>query len=99
MLICIIRIETLPSTSPKVGEVISVAPLKVKWGEQIVITVDKLVLPKLFTSGYKIPNRYQDPEGRMIDEYLEWKVDLRIGDRLILVPDEYLKTWYVFDVI
>lgn len=35
----------------------------------------------------------------MIDEYLEWKVDLRLGDRLILVPDEYLKIWYVFDVI
>jgi len=88
-----------PSTSFRVGRVVEVGPLKLQWGDSILINEDKLVIPKRFTSGYELPNRWQDRNGNIIEDTVLWKVELSVGDQLIIAPDEDLKMWYIIDLI
>jgi len=91
--------RNLPSTSLRVGEVVGINPLRVQWGDSIIISEEKLVIPKLFTTGYPIPNRWQDTSGNMIDDTLVWKITLSPGDYVVIAPDEYLKVWYIIDLL
>jgi hypothetical protein len=92
-----------PSTAPKIGEVVETNPLKIKWGDSIIINEDKLFLPKVYKSGhdFEIPNRYQDTNGNMINEEIDWnmKITLSVGDKVIIVPDEHYKMFYLVDVL
>jgi len=91
--------QNMPATSLRIATVVASDPLKLQWGDNIVITGDSLIVPKLYTSGVKIPNRYMSAGGGMVDEELTWKVNLQSGDKVIVAPDEYLKLWYVVDHI
>ncbi len=88
-----------PSTAPRIAEIVAVNPIKVQWGASVVLTEDRLRLPTLYSEGYLIPNRYQNTNGSMVDETLLWKPELQIGDKVLIVPDEFLKIWYVIDKV
>ncbi|WP_232058228.1 DUF2577 family protein [Cohnella abietis] len=38
--------QNRPSTAPRVGDVVETTPLKIQWGDQILLTEDKLLLPR-----------------------------------------------------
>ncbi|WP_144932228.1 DUF2577 family protein [Paenibacillus sp. 32O-W] len=84
-----------PSTAPRIGIVVESEPLKIKWGDNVIITQDKLIVPQLYTAGYEIPNRWQDPHGNIVDDTLIWRVELKPSDQVMIAPDEALKTWYL----
>lgn len=84
-----------PSTACRVGTVVSVSPLKIQWGEHIVLTADKLVVPKLYREGYNIPCRWQDTTGNRIDAEMTLKVELKKGDKVMIAPDADMKLFYV----
>ncbi|MFD2614502.1 DUF2577 domain-containing protein [Paenibacillus gansuensis] len=88
-----------PSTAPRIGVVITSTPLKIRWGDQIHITEDKLYVPKLYREGIKIPNRYKNIDGSMVDEMILWKIALKPGDQVLIMPDENLRQWYVIDAL
>ncbi|WP_274363708.1 DUF2577 family protein [Paenibacillus thermotolerans] len=88
-----------PSTALRIGVVVSSNPIKIKWGESVILTEDKLILPKLYTDGVMIPNRYRDTNGQMVDEELLWKLNLENGQKVVIAPDEHLKNWFLIDVI
>lgn len=88
-----------PSTSPRIGEVVSVQPLKISVGDQIVLQEDKLYLPKLYRDGYMIPNKYIDTNGQVNEDPILWKLDFSIGDNVIISPDENLKMWFVSEIL
>jgi hypothetical protein len=87
------------STAPQIGTVVKVDPLEISWGDGILIKADKLFLPKLYLTGHLIPNRYKDTNGSMVDETLTWKVELSIGDRVVVIPDQNYKMFYLVDVL
>ncbi|MFH5187679.1 DUF2577 family protein [Paenibacillus sp. TAB 01] len=88
-----------PSTSLRMGRVVETNPLAVQWGDSIILKADKLIMPRIFTDGLQIPNRWQDANGNMVDDTVLWKIPLSVGDQLILAPDEYLQMWYVIDLV
>jgi hypothetical protein len=87
-----------PSTAPRTGKVVGVNPLKIQWGEHIVLTEDQIIVPTIFKQGVEIPNRYMNTEGAMVEEKLVFKPELKKGDKVIIIPDESLQLWYLFDV-
>ncbi|MBU7320270.1 DUF2577 family protein [Paenibacillus oleatilyticus] len=84
-----------PSVALRTGEVVELNPLKIQWGENVILTEDKLVLPEVYTTGYQIPNRYMNTNGSMVEETIPWKLSFAVGDKVVISPDEYLKIWYV----
>ncbi|MED4599865.1 DUF2577 family protein [Paenibacillus validus] len=88
-----------PSTAPRIGTVADINPLKIQWGDHIILAEGKLFIPKIYREGYMIPNRYQATDGSMVEETILWKIDLAVGDKVIIIPDENLKMWYIVDAI
>jgi len=86
-----------PSTTPRIGVVATVSPLKIKWGDHVILTEDKLYIPKIYREGVMIPNRWQDTNGNMVEDEILWKVELEAGDRVIIAPDEHYKMWYLIE--
>lgn len=86
-----------PSTAPRVGTVLEASPLKIQWGDNVLLTEDKLFVPRTFRDGYIIPYRWQDTNGNMVDDETIFKVSLDPGDKVIIIPDEYLKMWYIVE--
>ncbi|MFD3271526.1 DUF2577 family protein [Paenibacillus dendritiformis] len=84
-----------PSSAPREATVVETSPLKIKWGDSVVLTDDKLVVPKLYGAGYKIPYRWQDTEGNMVEAEAVFKVELKAGDKVIIAPDQDLKLFYL----
>lgn len=88
-----------PSTAPRIGTVVEVNPLKVQWGDHVILTEDKLLIPKLYSEGHMIPNRYQDTNGNMVEDTILWKIEFAKGDKVVVIPDEYLKMWYLIEIL
>jgi hypothetical protein len=92
-----------PDASPKIAEVIGINPLKIQWGVGIILTEQKLHIPKKFNSGipYKTINRYQDTNGVFNDIEIDqvFKIDLSVGDNVIIIPDSNYKMFYVIDLL
>lgn len=87
------------STAPRICVVVGTNPLLLQWGQNIVIDSDKIILPRLYSAGIQVARSYLGPSGDAVNENLMWKIDLQIGDRVIVAPDEGLKTWYLIDQI
>lgn len=92
-----------PDTSPQIAEVIEVSPIKIKWGDNIILNKEKLHVPKKFDAGipYKTINRYQDVNGVFhdieIDQLL--KINLSVGDKVFVIPDIDYKMFYLVDLL
>lgn len=84
-----------PSTACRIGTVIATSPLKIKWGEKIILTDDQLVIPRLYKEGYPIPYQWQNTKGEMIAEKIIMKVELKKGDQVIIAPDDDLQLFYM----
>lgn len=92
-----------PSTHVRLAEVISISPVRLRWGEGIILENDKLVIPQIYKEGYEIPfsYRYMNTAGNMTTETekLKLKIELTIGDKVTVAPDEHWKQWYIIDKV
>lgn len=81
-----------------VGEIISATPLKVKWGESIIIDEKDLVIGNILKTGFSV--EYTDDNGTgVITKSIAIVNPLSIGDKVIILPDVDFKTWYVIDKV
>lgn len=87
------------SNAPRICTVVNVDPLRIQWGQNIVIDGEKIFLPRIYHTGIPIPNRYQTYSGGMVEEQLTLKIDLQLGDRVMVAPDETLQNWYLIDLV
>lgn len=92
-----------PSASPMIAEVVEANPLKIKWGENIILDKQKLHIPKKFDTGipYTTINRYQDTLGVFHDIEIDqvFLINLSVGDSVIIIPDTDYKMFYLIDLL
>ncbi|SFB62559.1 Protein of unknown function [Cohnella sp. OV330] len=86
------------STVPRIGVVVETDPLVIRWGDRILITEDKMHLPKVYREGVMIPNRWMDAGGNMVEDTILWKKSFMVGDEVVIAPGDQLKEWFVFDL-
>nr|WP_285862125.1 DUF2577 domain-containing protein [Brevibacillus sp. MER 51] len=125
-----------PSTAPRVGTVVSVTPLKIQYGDSIILERRHLVIGESLMPGYKrtveltelqmsgldekfpvtivfyrssgttqeritkldIPiTDKPDSQENKIKATITYIDGLKVGDQVILQPDESLKLWFVKD--
>lgn len=111
-----------PSTAPKVGEVISVQPLRIKYGESIILESRHLIVADHVMNGYQrqleLTGASSDggnisfhltgsppPQDYTITNLslpnltatLTYTDRLKAGDKVIMIPETDLKTWFVID--
>lgn len=124
-----------PSTAPRVGTVISVSPLKIQYGDSIILESRHLIIAESLVEGYKrtlelttvhmkgdeskypakisfyrpsgditeritdidIPITVPDSDNNKIKATVTFTDGLKVGDRVILQPDESMKLWFVVD--
>lgn len=78
------------------GIVLSTEPLKVRWGENVIIESKDLIIANLLKNGFTV--EYQDNNGLTIELKTMTIVNpLQNGDEVIMIPDKQYKTWYVLD--
>lgn len=76
------------------GNVISIDPLQVQFGDSIILTKDHLVINKLLAEGFTV--QYADDNGSgTVMRDLTIKDPLQVGDAVILFPDKDHKVWYL----
>ncbi len=81
-----------------VGEVLSAAPLKIKWGDSIIIEEKNLIVANLLKNGFVV--QYTDDTGSgIVSRNLTIKNPLGVGDKVIILPDLDFRTWYVIDKV
>ena len=79
-----------PSTAPRIGTVVSVDPIKVQWGDRVVLGEDKLVIPRLYHEGLKIT---------IGGSTYTVMPPIAVGDNVMIAPNEDLKTWYLLGIV
>lgn len=80
------------------GKVISTSPLKISWGDSVVLENDKLVVANLLKNGFNVD--YLDDNGTTITtKTVTIKNSLQQGDTVIMVPDSEYKLFYVIDKV
>ncbi|ASJ54197.1 hypothetical protein BP422_11955 [Brevibacillus formosus] len=125
-----------PSTAPRVGTVVSVTPLKIQYGDSVILERRHLVIGESLMPGYKrtveltelqmsgldekfpvtiafyrngssiqeritklavpITDNPDSPENK-IKATITYTDGLKVGNQVILQPDESLKLWFVKD--
>jgi hypothetical protein len=76
------------------GKVISTSPLKVQFGDSIVLSKDHLVVNRLLAEGFTV--NYEDDNGTTtVTKSITIQDPLQVGDSVILIPDIDHKTWYL----
>lgn len=81
-----------------VGEVLSLSPLKIQWGENIIIEEKDLVVAKLLKGGFTV--QYTDDTGSGTVTRNQQVVNpLQVGDEVIMLPDVEFKMFYVIDKV
>lgn len=72
------------------GKVISASPLKVQFGESIILDSTHLIIDRLLAEGF--PVQYDD---NGTTKTLTIQDPLQVGDAVILIPDSEFQTWYL----
>lgn len=80
------------------GEVISASPLKVKWGENIILEGNSLVVSNLLKTGFRLEYT-DDAYTSVITRQLQVINPLKVGDKVIMLPDTDFKIFYVIDKV
>lgn len=125
-----------PSTAPRVGTVVSITPLKIQYGESVILERRHLIIGESLMPGYKRTIELTELQMSGLDEKYPAKISfyrssgdiqeritklaipitdnpdslenkikatitytdgLKVGDQVILQPDESLKLWFVKD--
>ena len=87
--------ETIGITT---GKVESTSPLKISWGDSVVLDNDKLIVANLLLNGFSVD--YLDDNGTtIITRTVTIKNPLQQGDTVIMVPDSEYKLFYVIDKV
>jgi hypothetical protein len=79
-----------PSTAPRIGKVVSTSPLKVQWGDRVLLEEDRLVVPRMLRDGLEVT-----VEGSTYTILSP----ITAGDEVLIAPDEDLKTWYILGIL
>jgi len=80
------------------GTVISASPLRVQWGDLVILEAESLVVASLVKTGFTVEYTDENETGTTTKEVTI--VDpLEAGDEVILVPDVDLKRWYIIDKV
>lgn len=76
------------------GNVISVSPLQVQFGDSIILDASHLIVNRILAEGFTVD--YEDDNGTSITtKTITIKDPLQVGDKVILIPDSEHKTWYL----
>ena len=80
------------------GKVVSTNPLKISWGDSVVLDNDKLIVANLLKNGFSVD--YLDDNGTSTTtRTLTIRNSLQQGDTVIMIPDSNYKLWYVIDKV
>lgn len=80
------------------GEVISASPLKVKWGENIILEGKSLIVSNLLKTGFTLEYT-DDAYTSVLTKPLQVINPLQVGDQVIMLPDTDFKIFYVIDKV
>ncbi len=81
-----------------VGEVLSASPLRIKYGNDVILEQRHLSVSYSLLNG--ISGEYEDDNGITIEtKTVTVKHQLQPGDKVMMFPDKELKRWYVFDKV
>jgi len=81
-----------------VGEVISASPLRIKYGNGAIMEPRHISISYSLLNG--ISGEYEDNNGTTIEtKTVTVKHSLQPGNKVMMIPDNSLKRWYVFDKV
>jgi hypothetical protein len=80
------------------GKVISASPLKIQWGQNIIIEEENLLVANILKTGFTVTYTDTTIEAST-DRSLTIKNPLEVGDEVILLPDTDFKKFYVIDKV
>lgn len=79
-----------------IGEVISVNPIRIKYGTSIILDTSHLIFADSLINGYA--GEYTDNNGTTIEtKTVTVRSELQAGNKVIMIPSNDFKKWYVLD--
>jgi hypothetical protein len=80
------------------GTVIGIDPLRIQYGDGIVLEPRHLAVSYSLLNGYT--GQYTDSNGSSsTTKEVTCKYELQAGDKVMMIPDNALKKWYVIDKV
>ncbi len=80
------------------GEVIDTSPIRIKYGENIILESRHLHIAFSLINGYT--GEYGDDNGvSVVNKEVTVKNELVVGDRVMMIPDGTFKKWFVIDKV
>ncbi len=85
------------------GEVIGVSPLRIQYGDRVILEQRHLVVADSLVSGYT--GEYTDNDtisdvGLVVTTKTVTTTNpLQVGNKVIMIPDNSMKKWYVIDKV
>jgi hypothetical protein len=80
------------------GDVISVNPVRIKYGDNIILEAKHLYIADSLISGYS--GEYTDDNGTTTEtKNVTVKNSLQVGDKVMMIPDTSFKYWYIIDKV
>lgn len=83
-----------PNINITIGRVISISPLRIGYGESVILESRHLHVASALIDGYT--GNYEDSG---VQRTLTVKVELKKGDKVMLIPDNTMKKWFVIDKV
>lgn len=81
-----------------VGEVLSASPLRIQYGDSIILEERHLIVADSLVNGFT--GEYEDDNGSAVEtKTITVKNPLEQGDQVILIPDTEFKTWFLLDKV
>jgi hypothetical protein len=77
-----------------IADVVSTSPLRIKYGDSIILQSDKLILNNILKDGFTVEYTDTSDSGTATKQ-ITIKDSLQIGDKVMIVPDNDFKLWYV----
>ncbi|HZG79957.1 MAG TPA: DUF2577 family protein [Brevibacillus sp.] len=73
-------VRSIPNTAPRVGTVVSIAPLKVQWGDSILLESHKLIVAEHLMPGYTRNVELTDMKMSGLDDEYPAKIGFLVND-------------------
>lgn len=87
-----------PAIQIAVGEIISVDPIRVHYGDKVILSSRQLYFSDSLLNGYEA--EYEDTTTNgPVKRKVIIKNELKIGDELMMIPTSDLGAWYVIDKV
>lgn len=79
-----------------IGDVIGISPIRIQYGDRIILEPTDLCFASGLIEGYQ--GEYEDDNGtNVVTKGIAVTNSLEIGDKVMMIPDNNLKRWYVID--